>query len=65
MTPKLSNPWAWLTVEEVASHLGLSEERIRQLIREKKIRATKIGGWLVRPEDLNQFIQTRTNLDGA
>ena len=59
---KLSNPWVWLTVEEVASHLGLSEERVRQLIRAGEIKATKIGGWLVRPEDLNEFIRSRTNL---
>jgi len=59
---KLSNAWSWLTVEEVARHLGLSEERIRQLIRGKELKATKIGGWLVRPEDLDAFIRSRTNL---
>ncbi len=62
MTQKISNPSAWLPVEEVAVQLGLSEERVRQLIRTKQIKATKIGGWLVRPEDLNQFIRMRTNL---
>ena len=61
MTTKLSNPWVWLTVEEVASHLGLSEERVRQLIRAQEIKATKIGGWLIHPEDLDAFIRSRTN----
>jgi|GEM_PF-1806437 len=59
---KLSYPRAWLTVEEAALHLGLSEERIRQLIRTKQIKATKIGGWLIRPQDLDEFIRSRTNL---
>ena len=53
--------WQWLTVGEVARAIGLTEERVRQLIRERKIKATKIGGWLVRPHDLDAFIQSRTN----
>jgi len=51
----------YLTVEEVAKQLGLSEYRVRELIREKDIRATKIGQWRVRPEDLDEFIRARTN----
>ena len=57
--------WEWLTVGEVARSLGLTEERVRQLIRERKIKATKIGGWLVQPDDLNAFIQSRTNMPGG
>ena len=51
----------YLTVEEVAKQLGLSEYRIRELIREKQIRATKIGQWRVKPQDLEDFIKARTN----
>ena len=51
----------YLTVEKVAKQLGLSEYRVRELIREKQIRATKIGQWRVKPEDLEEFIQARTN----
>jgi len=51
----------YLTVEQVAKQLGLSEYRVRELIREKQIRATKIGQWRVRPEDLEGFIKARTN----
>lgn len=51
----------YLTVEEAAKQLGLSEYRVRELIREKQIRATKIGQWRVRPEDLEEFIRARTN----
>lgn len=51
----------YLTVEQVAKQLGLSEYRVRELIREKSIRATKIGQWRVNPEDLKEFIKARTN----
>ena len=53
---------SWLTVEEVSKKLGLSEDRIRRLIREKKIRASKIGKWLVRPDDLSLFVTSRMNI---
>ena len=56
--------WQWLTVEEVARTIGLTEERVRQLIRQRKIKATKIGGWLVQPNDLKAFVQSRTNVPG-
>ena len=51
----------YLTVEQVAKQLGLSEYRIRELIREKQIRAVKIGQWRVKPEDLKDFIKSRMN----
>ena len=51
----------YLTVEEVAKQLGLTEYRIRELIREKQIRATKIGQWRIKPEDLEEFVKSRTN----
>ena len=50
-----------LTVEQVAKQLGLTEYRIRELIRKKQIRATKIGQWRIKPEDLESFIESRTN----
>ena len=51
----------YLTVEQVAKQLGLSEYRIRELIREKQIRAVKIGQWKIKPEDLERFIKKRHN----
>ena len=51
----------YLKVRQVAKQLGLTEYRIRELIREKQIRATKIGQWRVKPEDLREFIKGRTN----
>ncbi len=52
----------YLTVEEVAKQLDLSEYRVRELIREKQICAVKIGQWRVKPEDLDEFIKSRSNL---
>ena len=50
-----------LTVEQVAKQLGLTEYRVRELIREKQIRATKIGKWWIKPKDLREFVKARTN----
>ncbi len=50
-----------LTVRQVAKQLGLIEHRIRQLIREKQIRATKIKQWRILPRDLEEFIKASTN----
>lgn len=52
----------YLTVRQVAEQLGLTEYRIRQLIREKQIRATKIGQWKIKPADLEAFIKSRSNV---
>lgn len=52
----------YLTVEQVAKQLGLSEYRVRELIREKQIRAVKIGQWKIKPEDLEHFIKSRMNI---
>ncbi len=51
----------YLTVRHVAKQLGLTEYRVRQLIREKQIRATKIKQWRIKLEDLEAFIKSRTN----
>ncbi len=52
----------WLPIEEVAKRLGLCKDRVRQLIRDKKIRALKIGKWRVHPRDLAEFIDSRMNV---
>ena len=52
----------YLTVRQIAKELGLTEYRIRQLIREKQMRATKIGQWMVKPEDLQEFVESRKNI---
>ena len=52
----------YLTVEEVAKRIHLTEERVRELINLKQIKATKIGRWYVNSQDLEEFIKSRTNI---
>lgn len=52
----------YLTVEQAANKLGLTEERVRELINLKEIRAAKIGRWRIKPEDLEVFIRNRSNI---
>lgn len=52
----------YLTVRYAAKQLGLTEYRIRQLIRERQIKATKIKQWRIKPEDLESFIKNRSNI---
>ncbi|MBI5677275.1 MAG: hypothetical protein HZA47_11585 [Planctomycetes bacterium] len=35
---------------------------MRELIREKQIRAVKIGRWHVKPGDLEEFVKSRYNV---
>lgn len=42
--------------------LQFREYRVREIIREKQIRAVKIGQWSVRTEDLEEFVKSRSNL---
>jgi excisionase family DNA binding protein len=51
-----------LTVEKVAKRIGLTEERVRELINLKQIKATKIGRWWIEPNDLENFIKSRSNV---
>lgn len=51
-----------LTVEQVSKRIGLTAERVRELINLKEIKATKIGRWLIKPEDLEDFIKSRCNV---
>ncbi len=55
-------PKAYLTVRDAARKLELTEYRVRQLIREKQIRATKIKQWRIKPKDLESFIKKRSNI---
>jgi excisionase family DNA binding protein len=50
-----------LTVEQVAKRIGLTKERVRELINLKELKATKIGRWWIKPGDLEEFIKSRTN----
>ena len=50
-----------LTVREAARRLDLTEERVRELIGLKQIRATKIRRWRIAPDDLEEFVKSRRN----
>ena len=50
-----------LTVREAAKRLDLTEERVRELIGLKQIRATKIRRWRIAPADLEAFVRSRRN----
>jgi excisionase family DNA binding protein len=58
----MENIKEYLTVPEVAEKLGLTDEWIRDLIRKKEIKAVKIGQWKIKPEDLEDFIKSRSNI---
>ncbi|MCG2714525.1 MAG: helix-turn-helix domain-containing protein [Candidatus Omnitrophica bacterium] len=51
----------YLSVRDIAEKFGVTEEWIRDLIQVKKIKATKIGQWRVKPQDLEKFIKSRRN----
>lgn len=51
----------YLTVRQAAKKLDITEEWVRDLIARKEIKATKIGRWRIKQEDLEDFIKARTN----
>jgi len=51
----------YLTVEQVARKIKLTEERVRELINLKQIKAVKIKRWYIHPKDLEEFIKSRSN----
>jgi excisionase family DNA binding protein len=52
----------YLTVPEVAKKLDITEEWVRDLIARKQIKAIKIGQWKIKPDDLEEFINSRKNI---
>lgn len=51
----------YLTVSDVAKRLGITEEWVRDLIKDKQIKAVKVGRWRVKPEDFESFVKSRMN----
>ena len=51
----------YLTVRQVAEKLDITEEWVRDLIKAKEIRATKIGKWRIKQSDLREFVRGRSN----
>ena len=42
----------YLTVRQIAKLLDITEEWVRDLIAKKEIKATKVGRWRIKQEDL-------------
>ena len=50
------------TIEEVADILKVSTTTVRKLIKEKKLKVTRVGMQLrVRKEDLDRFLESQTS----
>ena len=50
----------WLTVEEVAERLDVTQETVRRLLRRGELpgmQISKRSGWRMRPEDVDAFIR--------
>lgn len=56
----------FLTVEQVAMALGLTEKTVRKYINEGELKAFKLGtSWKISPQDLETFIQTKSNIQNG
>jgi excisionase family DNA binding protein len=50
----------WLSVEQIAKELGLTEETIRTYIRSRQLTAYRVGNtYRIKREDLNKFLEKR------
>jgi excisionase family DNA binding protein len=52
----------WLTVEQIAEQLQVSDQTVRRWLRSKALAGLNLGGkagYRVRPSDLEQFIAER------
>ena len=52
----------FLTVQEVAKKLRVSERTITRYIKSGKLRASKLGQWRIQESDLQLFFNTYSNL---
>ena len=52
----------YLTVRQVATKLGYTEEWVRDLSQTKELKAIKIKKWRIKPGELERFIKSRSNL---
>jgi excisionase family DNA binding protein len=51
----------WLTIEEIAEELRVSEETVRRWIRTKQLKALSIGrGYRIRRKDFEDFLDRRS-----
>ncbi len=54
----------WLSVEYIAEELNVSVSTVRSWIRNKKLKAVRIGrDYRIKREDYNKFLEERTTTD--
>ena len=51
----------FLTVQEVAKKLRVSERSVMRYIKAKKLVASKMGQWRIKEGDLEHFFKTNSN----
>jgi hypothetical protein len=49
----------WLTVEDCAVRLGISQQRVRELVEQRVLRSCYDGGWLMVQPALIAGVTTR------
>jgi excisionase family DNA binding protein len=50
----------WLSVEQIATELGLTEDTIRNYIRTRQLTAYRIGNtYRIKREDFDKFLEKR------
>lgn len=50
----------WLSVEQIAKELGLTEDTIRNYIRTRQLTAYRVGNtYRIKREDFNKFLEKR------
>ena len=53
----------YLTVEQVATQMGVTERSVRNWINKGELKAFKLGtGWKITAEDLQKFIDSKSNI---
>jgi excisionase family DNA binding protein len=53
----------YLTVRQAAEKLDITEESVRELIKNKQLRAVKVGKWRIKRQDLEHFIKSKSNME--
>jgi len=52
----------FLTIKDTAKRLQVGERSIYRYIEKKRLKATKIGGWRITREDIEDFVKRSTNV---